>query len=199
MKLCKTPPCQTLTPPDTLLSRRRPGPGSPAGPADAAGPSSSAEDAPTPGTKPRVAQCERAPRTFSMVRTIFAFSSLSNSILAALADSASPMSAPPAATAQASITTACQPIGGRRAKNAADRDVTSEKPLLICKWKCGVMQMLVPANGHPRSSQMLRFKAAAKVASRKSAWILTVSAQCAQVRNPSYLKECTVAAAKIDR
>ena len=43
---------------------------------------------------------------------------------------------------------------------------------------------------------MLRFKAAAKVASRKSACILTVSAQCAQVRNPSYLKECTVAAAK---
>ena len=103
LKLCKTPPCQTFTPSGTLLSRRRPGPGAPAGSAGAAGPSPSAEDAPTPGTKPRAAQCEMAPRTFSIVRIIFAFSSLSKLILAALADSASPMSAPRAATAQAII------------------------------------------------------------------------------------------------
>ena len=46
LKLCKTPPCQTFTPPGTLLSRRRPRPGAPAGSADAAGPSCSAEDSP---------------------------------------------------------------------------------------------------------------------------------------------------------
>ena len=112
LKLCKTPPCQTFTPPGTLLSRRRPGPGAPTGSAAAAGPSSSAED-PSPtasGTKPRVFQYEMAPRTFSRVRIIFAFSSWSSSILAARAESASPISAPRAAAPQARSTTACQSI-----------------------------------------------------------------------------------------
>jgi hypothetical protein len=108
LKLCKTPPCQTFTPPGTLLSRRRSGPGS----VGAAGLASSAEYAPptTSGTTPRVFQYEMAPRTFSRVRIIFAFSSLSNSILAACAESASPISAPRAVAPQASMTTACQTI-----------------------------------------------------------------------------------------
>ena len=107
LKLCKTPPCQTFTPPGTLLSRRRPRPGAPAGSADSAGPSSSAEDPSLSAVKPRSPQYEMAPRTVSSLRAIFAFSSLSNSILAAMADSAPPTSAPRAAVAERSRTTAC--------------------------------------------------------------------------------------------
>ena len=77
---------------------------------------------PLSGVKPSSPQYEMAPRTFSSLRLIFAFSPLSNSIFAAIADSASLMSAPQAAVPQRrSGTTACQIICGRPVRRDQQR------------------------------------------------------------------------------